>query len=284
MYVEAEIERVWRCTWRPKSWNSEMHLEAVIEWVLRCTWWPWSIEIGGVLGGGWSGGCRLGGRCDGSWHSIHWLTGNHGNVESWVQSGPLRDERLAACGRQSILGWCSARWMQYSVYAVLGVNLWSLHGEIDREDSTSCSEVMVELRTRKREVRRYEGNHDEKQGLRRVSCASQLTIPDTAGKSPDAACNYTDTRSSQPNQASRTRDFSYPLVYSISFSSSSPISLFLVHNSTIITEHQVKSSLSISPCLDHELTPSKAYTKHCIQWVLHHPKIVCLPFILRIAS
>jgi hypothetical protein len=146
-----------------------------------------------------------------------------------------------------------------------------------------CSEVMVELRTRKREMREYEGNHHEKLGLKRISCASQLTIPDTAGKSPDWACNYTDTRSSQTNQASRTRDFSYPLVFSISFSSS-PISLFLVHNSTIIAEHKVKSSLSISPCHDHELTPSKAYTEHCIQRVLRHPKIVCLPFILTIAS
>jgi len=31
-----------------------------------------------------------------------------------------------------------------------------------------------------------------------------------------------------------------------------PLSLFLVHNSTIIAEHKVKSSLFISPCLDQE--------------------------------
>ena len=77
---------------------------------------------------------------------------------------------------------------------------------------------------------------------------------------------------------------SHILSYSISFSSSSPVSLFLVHNSTIIAEHKVKSYLSISPCHDHELTPSKAYTEHCIQRVLHYPKIVCLPFILTSAS
>jgi hypothetical protein len=158
-----------------------------------------------------------------------------------------------------------------------------LHGERDRDDLTSCSEVMVKLRSRKREMRGYEGNHHEKLGLKRISCARQLTIPYAAGKSPDRACNYTDTRSSQPNQASRTWDFSYPLVFSILFSSS-PISLFLVYNSTIITEHKVKSSFSISPCHDHELTPSKAYTEYCIQRVLHHPKMVCLPFILTIAS
>jgi len=121
---------------------------------------------------------------------------------------------------------------------------------------------MVELRTRKREMRGDGGNHHEKLGLRRISCASQFTIPDTAGTSPDPACDFTDTRSSQPNQASRTPDFSYPLVFSTSFSSSSPISIFLVHNSTIIAEHKVKSSLSISPCHDHELTPSTAYTEY----------------------
>jgi hypothetical protein len=143
---------------------------------------------------------------------------------------------------------------------------------------------MIELRTRKREMRGYEGNHHEKMGLMRIPCLSQLTIPDTAGKSPDAACNYTDTMSSKPNQVSHTQDFSYPLVFSISFSSSSPISIFLVHNSTLIAEPKVKSSLSISPCHDHELTPSKAYTEHCIQRVLHHPRIVCLPCILAIAS
>jgi len=124
---------------------------------------------------------------------------------------------------------------------------------------------MVELRTRKRG---YRGNHDEKLGLKRISCVSESTIADTAGTSPDPACNFTDTRSVQPNHASCTRDFSYPLVSSTSFSSSSHIILFLVHNSTIIAEHNVKSSLSISPCHDHELAPSIAYTEYSI-----HPRL-----------
>jgi len=109
------------------------------------------------------------------------------------------------------------------------------------------------------------GNHHEKVRLSRISCASQFTIPDTAGMSPDPACNKTTMRSSVTNQASRTPDFSCPLVTSISFSSSSPISLFLVHNSIIITEHKVKSSLSMSPCHDHEFTPSTAYAEYSIQ-------------------
>jgi len=126
--------------------------------------------------------------------------------------------------------------------------------------------MTVELRTRKRETRGDGENHHEKLGLKRISCASQLSIPNTAGMSPDPVCNNTDRRSSQPNQASRTPDFSYLLVSSTSVSSSSPISLLLVHNSTIIAKHKVKSSLSISPCHDHELT-----LKYSILRVQHTP-------------
>jgi len=153
---------------------------------------------------------------------------------------------------------------------------------------------MVELRTRKRAMRGYGGNHHEKLGLKRFSCASQFTIPDRAGRSPDLARNITNTRSSKPNQASRTPDFSYfPFISSISFSFLSPISHFLIHNSTSIAEHKVKSSLCISPCHDHELTPScsihrvqhtpsPAYTECSIHRVQYTPKIVRRPFILTI--
>src|SRR5882757_3476445 len=100
------------------------------------------------------------------------------------------------------------------------------------------------------------GNHHEKLELKRIPCASQLTIPDTAGTTPDPAVKNTDTRSSKPNQASRTPDFSYPLVSSIF------VPIFIPHLSfsTIIAEHKVKSSLCISPFHDHEFTPSTAYT------------------------
>jgi len=162
----------------------------------------------------------------------------------------------------------------------------------------------------------YVGNHHEKLGLKRIPCASQFTIPDKAGTSPDRPCNYTNTRSSQPDQEGRTPEFSCLHISSTSFSSSSLMSLFLVFNSTIIAEHKVKLSLSISLCHDHELTmstayteysihsvqhtpctaytvysihrvqhtPCTAYTKHSIHQVQHTPKIVCLPFILMITS
>jgi hypothetical protein len=119
MHMEGMTERVLKCSWRPQSWNTERHLEAMIERVGRCTCRPWSIGIQGVLGGGWSWGGRSVGRCDSSWDSIHWCTHNCGNVESWVQYSPQRDERLAGSGRQFILGWCCTRCMLYSVYAVL---------------------------------------------------------------------------------------------------------------------------------------------------------------------
>jgi len=115
---------------------------------------------------------------------------------------------------------------------------------------------MVELRTRKRKVRGDGGNHHEKLGLTRISCPSQFTFPDTAGTSPNPVHNITDMRSSKLNQASCTPDVSYLLLSSILFSSSSHITCFLIHNSTIIAEHKVKSTLCISPCHDHELTPS----------------------------
>jgi hypothetical protein len=69
------------------------------------------------------------------------------------------------------------------------------------------------------------GNHREKLGLKRILCASQFTMPDMAGTTPDPASKNPNTKCSKPIQASRTPGFSYPLVSSISFPSSSPISL-----------------------------------------------------------
>jgi hypothetical protein len=65
------------------------------------------------------------------------------------------------------------------------------------------------------------GNHHEKLGLKRISCASQFTIPDTAGTTPNLAVRNRYTRYSKPIQASPTAGLSYPIV---SFPSSSPIS------------------------------------------------------------
>jgi len=59
-------------------------------------------------------------------------------------------------GRQTIFE-CCTQCMLYSVYAVLGVNSWSCHGEIERDDLTLCSAMMVEMWARKRDM----GDEDE---------------------------------------------------------------------------------------------------------------------------
>ena len=137
--------------------------------------------------------------------------------------------------------------------------------------------MRIELSTAKREIRGNVGNHHGKQGLDRMSCASRLTIANTADTSPDLAGNNTQTRSCKPNQVSRTRDFSGRLVSSTSFSFSSPMSLFVIHKSTIASEHKLNSSLSITPGHHHKLTLSAAYTDHSIPRLLNHPNIDCLP-------
>jgi hypothetical protein len=116
-------------------------------------------------------------------------------------------------------------------------------------------------------MRQDRGNHHEKLGRKRISCASQLTIPDMPCTTPNPAGKNTNMKSSKPNQASRTPDFSYPLV------SSRFVPIFITHFSfsNIIAEHKVKLSLSISPCNDHELTLTTAYTKYNIHRVQHTP-------------
>jgi len=51
-----------------------------------------------------------------------------------------------------------------------------------------------------------------------------------------------------------------------------------------LQEHEVKSSLSISPCHHHESTPSAPYAECSIHRAQHRPEIVCRPVILSIAS
>jgi hypothetical protein len=50
----------------------------------------------------------------------------------------------------AVFGVCCIWCMLYLVYAVHSVNLWSWHGEIERDYSTLCSAIMVELWNRKR--------------------------------------------------------------------------------------------------------------------------------------
>jgi len=59
------------------------------------------------------------------------------------------------------LGVCWTRCMLYSVYAVLSVNSWSCHGEIERNNSTLCSGMMEELWMGKRQMRDEDENNVE---------------------------------------------------------------------------------------------------------------------------
>jgi hypothetical protein len=136
---------------------------------------------------------------------------------------------------------------------------------IERDDFTVCSEVMVELSTRMREIRGDGGNHHENMELERISCMSQLTIPDTAGTGHDPADNDTDTRSSGPNHEVVLL-ISHSRLYPPYRSHLHPPSLsFLSTTLPSSQEHKVKSSLCISPCHHHELTLSAAYTEYSIQ-------------------
>jgi len=129
------------------------------------------------------------------------------------------------------------------------------------------------------------GNHHQKMEYQSVSCVSQFTISDMADTSFNPAPNNINTRSSKPNHASCTPGFSYALVSSISFSSSSSIDLFLIHNSAIITEYTLNISVCIGTCHDYELTPncsihqvqhtpSTVYTYNCLSSLhLHDYKL-----------
>jgi len=116
---------------------------------------------------------------------------------------------------------------------------------------------------KERDQRRW-GKSSRETGTWRISCASQLTIPDTAGTSPNPAGINTDTRSSNPIRQvvlliSHSR--SYPPYRSHLHPPSLSFSCTTLPSSQ---EHKVKSFLSISPCHNRELTPSTAYTKSSI--------------------
>jgi hypothetical protein len=70
------------------------------------------------------------------------------------------------------------------------------------------------LRMRKRDMLVDGGTHHEKLRVKRISVASEVIIRHTAGTRPDPACIIPDMRSSEHNQASRTPDYTLPLMSS----------------------------------------------------------------------
>jgi len=143
---------------------------------------------------------------------------------------------------------------------------------------------MVELSTRKGEIRGDGGNHYEELGIREIRVRVKLPFPIWQVRVPIR-------RVFRP-----IRGLLNPIwqaVILIAHSCSEPAYCCHLHppslpfSSTTLPssqEHTVKSSLCISPCHHHELTLSAAYTKYSIHRVWHTPKIVCHPFILTIPS
>jgi len=270
----------------PDLVNFEMYLEAKIKWDGRCTWSPCVWEIGGEYSDSWSGGAQPGGSRSwggqpwGSWLGGCRLVGGTNRKQrhnlfvtfqlcecrelSTSRSAKKWGEGLARRRRWSTTGWC-----KYLLYAVLGVNSWSWHGEIERDDITSCSLVMVELRTREWEMRGDGGNNLDTLGLKRTSCVSQFTIPNTVSMSSDLASDSTDTWSSPPNQTYHTRNFSFPPGSSTSFGSSSPSLSFL--STTVLSLQNTKSS---HPLLSlHDMIMSWHRVEHTLSTA---PTLDCL--------
>jgi len=163
--------------------------------------------------------------------------------------------------------------MPYQVYAIPGVNSWWRHGEIEKDYLAFCSQLMIEMQTRMREMGGEEGNDLEKLGV--WDFRGQVNWP------------FQIWHILLPIQwvISGTWGILYsirlvlPLISHISCIGCiipifSPQSLFIVHKSTIFTESRVKSSLSIYPCHNHEIIPIVAYPKYRIHQVQHIPSTV----------
>jgi len=155
MHLETEIEWTQRCTFRPGSSefrdafgdrdrvNSNMQFEAGIERVWRCMWRPRMCELRDALGG-----CdraslemHLEAMIERDWRSTWrrsiWRRKFGREARQELRLYSLVNSELWECGASSTPAeWWEIAWewetvnhgmMQYSVYAVLGVNSSSCH-------------------------------------------------------------------------------------------------------------------------------------------------------------
>jgi len=161
----------------------------------------------------------------------------------------------------AVLGVCCTRCTLSSVYAVLGVSCtrcmpYTLlrhdqrHGEMERDDLTLCSAIIVELWTRKRDrgwrCELY-GGYERIWGIRGKTCLNGFGRPRIG-----VITHRIGIRTCPPvdSTSSHTRNSLSPS-FSWWFPPSPLISLILIFNSTLTSEHKVKSSLAISACHDH---------------------------------
>jgi len=136
--------------------------------------------------------------------------------------------------------WC---WVD----SVLGVNLRSWHGQIERDNLTLCYLVMLELWIHNWEIRGNWGNHHEKLELMTNSFALWWTIPNMGGTTPDLADRNTDIGCAERNQAGHTPNFPYLLKSSDIIPIFISILILLIHNSTITWGYTGQSLHSVSP-------------------------------------
>jgi len=165
---------------------------------------------------------------------------------------------------------------------VLSVNSGSSHGERERDGLTSCSQVTIELRTRRRERRSNAANHHEKLGLDKFQV--QVNFASPIGQVRVPIWRVITPTWGLPNPI-------WPVLPLISHNRSYPphhshfhpsFSLFLVHYSHRRTHSDVIPLYLSMPWswvdTEYKHTLNTAYTMYSI------PKIVCLPFILMITG
>jgi len=203
------------------------------------------------------------------WSSYRELAGGVGSIGRYAGSWSNIQGSTRNCENEGTTD--NLRCMLYSVYAALSVNSWWWHGNIEMDDVTLCSCDDGRVGDKKER----DGDEDEsdmedmsgyeKSGVRLAWLGVEVTwlgLEDHVSVLVPAGSGLVPAVSGMVNW------LAHEIVSSPSFSWWFPpsplISLFLVLNSTITKEHEVKSSLSISPCHNHELTPSTAYTKYSI--------------------
>jgi len=280
MHLDGLIVRTCRL------WSSEFgealgghdcaNLEIIIEWVGRCTRCPQLIQIGGVHVSDQTPGGRWWRWHNESWVRTHRIAYNLGNVESWLQQHPPRDKRwkvrdwlgvgdswswddglLGICITwymqylvYTVLSVCSIRCMQDVVYALLGVNSWSWHAKIQTDSLTWCSWVMIGWRTRMRKKR-----GDGEIMIKNVDWRELCVLVNLRFPMQQVWVQRRPVWTPIRVVLNAIRQV-IPLISHLSSyppcrSHHHPPSLLLIHNCTTITEYQVKSSLSISPCHDY---------------------------------
>jgi len=194
-------------------------------------------------------------RCETGWKL---KTVNLEMMLSWVYSVP----GVWATG-------CMLNW----VYTVLGVNSWLWHGELEMDDLISWHQIMVEVRAGKTETRRDRGNHYEKLRQREfcvlvnwpsLICQVWLQIQQVS-RLIWGILNPITQVGPLVSQIPSCPPYQFHLHSSY---------LFFVHSCAIIAEYNIKWSLDICTCHDHQITLCTAYMEFGIYNVQHTPNTV----------